>query len=75
MGRVAERTTRRFDKLRRTEPDRLSSVLANRDAFVQTLKMGWECGMYEDTIELHDQLSEELERRYGFETGLDIFEI
>ena len=31
--------------------------------------------MYEDTIELHDQLSEELERRYGFETGLDIFEI
>jgi hypothetical protein len=37
--------------------------------------MGWECGMYEDTIELHDELSEELERRYGFETGLDIFEI
>jgi hypothetical protein len=75
-GRKAEKTVRRFDKLKNVQDlDRLSSILANRDAYVQTLKMGWECGMYEDTIELHDELSEELERRYGFESGLDIFEI
>ena len=74
-GRVVEKTVRRFDKLRKVKPHRLSSVLSNRDAFVETLKMGWECGMYEDTIDLHDELGEELERRYGFESGLDIFEI